>query len=138
MELLSGKVYWMCLILYGLFLLLLTIWNLKIIYENYQNGRSFQNGYNKTVTRVVVCAVVFFQFLIASVEYRLFLFALILGLHLLFLFLLARHNKANHTGDTFLLLDHEIKRMERRMLIGFALLFSAWLFIYLEGKYWYR
>lgn len=136
MELLSEKGYMVFLILDGLFLLACTVWNLKIIYGCYQKGCPFQDGYHKVAATVVVGIACFLQAL-TPLGYRLIVLFFLVGLHLLFFVLLSRHNKANHTGERFLLLDHEIKSMEWRMVLGLVLLLIASFLMYREWKYWY-
>lgn len=124
---LSEKGYRVFLILYGLFLFACTVWNLKIIYGCYQKGCPFQNSYHK-VAATVVLGVACFLHALAPLGYRLIVLFFLVGLHLLFFVLLSRHNKANHTGEQFLLLDHEIKSMEWRMVLGLVLRLIAFFF----------
>lgn len=136
MELLSEKGYMVFLILDGLFLLACTVWNLKIIYGCYRKGCPFQEGYHKVAATVVLGIACFLQAL-TPLGYRLIVLFFLVGLHLLFFVLLYHHNKANHTGEQFLLLDHEIKSMEWRMVLGLVILLIAFFLMYREWKYWY-
>ena len=82
---LSEWVYRVCQVLYGLVLLLGTIWNLKRLYDNDRAGRSFQSGRSRTAIVMAVCAILLFPFLVPGAVYRFLALALFLGLHLLLL-----------------------------------------------------
>ena len=90
---LSEWVYRVCQVLYGLVLLLGTIWNLKRLYDNDRAGRSFRSGRSRTAIVMAVCAILLFPFLVPGAVYRFLALALFLGLHLLFLVWLDHHNK---------------------------------------------
>lgn len=74
---------------------------------------------------------------LTPMAYRLMVLLFLVGLHLLFFILLSRHNKANHTGEQFRLLDHEIKSMEWRMVLGLVLVLIVGFLMYREWSYWY-
>lgn len=95
---LSEWVYRVCQVLYGLVLLLGTIWNLKRLYDNDRAGRSFRSGRSRTAIVMAVCAILLFPFLVPGAVYRFLALALFLGLHLLFLVWLDHHNQATRTG----------------------------------------
>ena len=88
------------------------------------------------VATVVLFIACFLQAL-TPMAYRLLVLFFLVGLHLLFFVLLSRHNKATHTGEQFLFLDHEIKSMEWRMVLGLVLLVIAGFLVYREWSYWY-
>lgn len=136
MGLLPEKVYRIAMILEGLLLFAVAIWNLKGVYENYQKGCAFQDGRHKTVSNVVMCVIIFFQFLIPTI-YKIFMVVFVLGLQLVFFVRLDHHNKANHTGEQFLFLDHEIKRVKRQMALALVLILIAGFLLYREWNYWY-
>lgn len=128
---LSEWVYRVCQVLYGLVLLLGTIWNLKRLYDNDRAGRSFRSGRSRRAIMMVVCAILLFPFLVPGAVYRFLVLALFLGLHLLLLVWLDHHNKATRTGDAFLARDREIKRMKRPMIV-FAILLALWILIWFQ------
>ena len=131
MELLPEKAYGAFLIFYGLFLLACTVWNLKRLYDDDRDGRSFQSGRSRTAIVIVVCAILLFPFLVPGAAYRFLALALFLGLHLLLLVWLDHHNKATRTGDAFLARDREIKRMKRPMIV-FAILLALWILVWFQ------
>ena len=131
MGLLPEKVYRVCQVLYGLFLLFGTVWNLKRLYDDDRDGRSFQSGRSRTAIVIVVCAILLFPFLVPGAAYRFLALALFLGLHLLLLVWLDHHNKATRTGDAFLARDREIKRMKRPMIV-FAILLALWILVWFQ------
>ena len=124
-------VYRACQVLYGLILLLGTIWNLKRLYDNDRDGRSFQSGRSRTAIAVAVCAILLFPFLVPGAVYRFLALALFLGLHLLLLVWLDHHNKATRTGDDFLARDRAIKGMIRPMILS-AILLALWILIWFQ------
>ena len=128
---LSEWVYRVCQVLYGVVLLLGTGWNLKRLYDDDRDGRSFQSGRSRTAIVIVVCAILLFPFLVPGAAYRFLALALFLGLHLLLLVWLDHHNKATRTGDAFLARDREIKRMKRPMIV-FAILLALWILIWFQ------
>ena len=130
---LSEWVYRVCQVLYGLVLLLGTIWNLKRLYDNDRAGRSFRSGRSRTAIVMAVCAILLFPFLVPGAVYRFLALALFLGLHLLLLVWLDHHNKATRTGDAFLARDREIKRMKRPMIV-FAILLALWILIWFQHE----
>ena len=131
MGLLPEKVYRVCQVLYGLFLLFGTVWNLKRLYDDDRDGRSFQSGRSRTAIVIVVCAILLFPFLVPETVYRFLALALFLGLHLLLLVWLDHHNKATRTGDAFLARDRAIKGMIRPMLLS-AILLALWILIWFQ------
>ena len=70
MGLLPEKVYKVCQVLYGLFLLFGTVWNLKRLYDDDRDGRSFQSGRSRTAIVIVVCAILLFPFLVPETVYH--------------------------------------------------------------------
>lgn len=128
---LSEWVYRVCQVLYGLFLLFGTVWNLKRLYDDDRDGRSFQSGRSRTAIVIVVCAILLFPFLVPGAAYRFLALALFLGLHLLLLVWLDHHNKATRTGDAFLARDRAIKGMIRPMLLS-AILLALWILIWFQ------
>lgn len=136
MGLLPEKVYRVGMILEGLLLFAITIWNMKVVYENYRKGCSFQNGPHQKAMTVIVCGALFFQFLLPTV-YKIAIAVFLLSMQLVLFIRLDRHNKANHTGEQFLFLDHEIKRVKRQMTLAFALALIAGFLLYREWSYWY-
>ena len=131
MGLLPEKVYRVCQVLYGLFLLFGTVWNLKRLYDDDRDGRSFQSGRSRTAIVIVVCAILLFPFLVPGAAYRFLALALFLGLHLLLLVWLDHHNKATRTGDDFLARDRAIKGMIRPMILS-AILLALWILIWFQ------
>ena len=131
MGLLPEKMYRVCQVLYGLFLLFGTVWNLKRLYDDDRDGRSFQSGRSRTAIVIVVCAILLFPFLVPGAAYRFLALALFLGLHLLLLVWLDHHNKATRTGDAFLARDRAIKGMIRPMLLS-AILLALWILIWFQ------
>ncbi len=131
MGLLPEKMYRVCQVLYGLFLLFGTVWNLKRLYDDDRDGRSFQSGRSRTAIVIVVCAILLFPFLVPETVYRFLVLALFLGLHLLLLVWLDHHNKATRTGDAFLARDRAIKGMIRPMLLS-AILLALWILIWFQ------
>ena len=117
--------------LWGLFLLFGTVWNLKRLYDDDRDGRSFQSGRSRTAIVIVVCAILLFPFLVPETVYRFLVLALFLGLHLLLLVWLDHHNKATRTGDAFLARDRAIKGMIRPMLLS-AILLALWILIWFQ------
>ena len=131
---LSEWVYRVCQVLYGLVLLLGTIWNLKRLYDNDRAGRSFQSGRSRTAIVMAVCAILLFPFLVPGAVYRFLALALFLGLHLLLLVWLDHHNQATRTGDAFRARDRAIKGMKRPMILA-AILLALWILIWFRyGK----
>lgn len=131
MEPLPEWVYRVCQALYGLFLLLGTVWNLKRLYNNDRDGRSFQSGRSRTAIVMAVCAILLFPFLVPGAVYRFLVLALFLGLHLLLLVWLDHHNKATRTGDDFLARNRAIKGMIRPMVLS-AILLALWILIWFQ------
>lgn len=72
-------------------------------------------------------------------SYRVVIVPLILIalLYQLGIVLLKHHNKTNHSGDTFLFLKNELRKVQIRVWIMLALLFVCVIFTYFEWKHYY-
>ena len=132
MEWLPEGIYRACQVLYGVVLLLGTGWNLKRLYDNDRDGRSFQSGRSRTAIAVAVCAILLFPFLVPGAVCRFSVLALFLGLHLLLVVWLDHHNQATRTGEAFRSHDRAIKRMKRPMILA-AILLALWILTW----FWY-
>lgn len=124
-------------IIYCIILFAFTIYNANVIYRNYKHGTSFGTGYSKVVDIFGTIFLVTGSIFITSYRVVIVPLILIALLYQLGIVLLKHHNKTNHSGDTFLFLQNELRKVQIRVWIMLALLFVCVIFTYFEWKHYY-
>lgn len=124
-------------IIYCIILFAFTIYNTNVIYRNYKHGTSFGTGYSKVVDIFGTIFLVTGSIFITSYRVVIVPLILIALLYQLGIVLLKHHNKTNHSGDTFLFLQNELRKVQIRVWIMLALLFVCVIFTYFEWKHYY-
>ncbi len=124
-------------IIYCIILFAFTIYNANVIYRNYKHGTSFGTGYSKVVDIFGTIFLVTGSIFITSYRVVIVPLILIALLYQLGIVLLKHHNKTNHSGDTFLFLQNELRKVQIRVWIMLALLFVCVIFTYFELKHYY-
>lgn len=125
-------------IIYCIILFAFTIYNANVIYRNYKHGTSFGTGYSKVVDIFGTIFLVTGSIFITSYRVVIVPLILIALLYQLGILLLNHHNKTNHSGDTFLFLQNELRKVQIRVWIMLALLFVCVIFTYFEWKHYYE
>ena len=117
-------------IIYCITLFAFTIYNAKVIYRNYKHEQSLGTGYSNVVDIFGTIFLLTGSIFITS--YRVVIVPLILValLYQLGLVFLKRHNKINHSGDTFLFLQNELRKIQIRVWIMLGLLFVCIILTY--------
>lgn len=124
-------------IIYCIILFAFTIYNANVIYRNYKHGTSFGTEYSKVVDIFGTIFLVTGSIFITSYRVVIVPLILIALLYQLGIVLLNHHNKTNHSGDTFLFLKNELRKVQIRVWIMLALLFVCVIFTYFEWKHYY-
>src|SRR5699024_10059737 len=109
-------------IIYCIILFAFVIYNAILIYRNYKREEAFGTGYNKIINTLgTIFLLIGFIFI---TSYTVVIVPLILTFvfYLLFLILLKRHNQTHHSGDVFLFLQNEIRKIQIRVWIILGLL----------------
>lgn len=117
-------------IIYCIILFAFTIYYAKVIYRNYKHGQSLGTGYSNVVD--IFGTIILLTGSIFITSYRVVIVPLILValLYQLGLVLLKRHNKINHSGDTFLFLQNELRKIQIHVWIMLGLLFVCIILTY--------